>query len=131
MTRIARPIAFFARILAIVCVVSLANPYTFARSGSNNARVHLAPNFAPGQTFRYAVETRIETTSIATGPIRNMGGPKELSESVGVVIRLDVLSSDAPGGPASARIRATYEKSAATSNAGYDPDVAAIEDQYK
>ncbi|MFZ0335486.1 MAG: hypothetical protein WAN10_14995 [Candidatus Acidiferrales bacterium] len=131
MTRIARPIAFFARILAIVCVVSLANPYTFARSGSNNARVHLAPNFAPGQTFRYAVETRIETTSIATGPIRNMGGPKELSESVGVVIRLDVLSSDAPGGPASARIRATYEKSAATSNAGYDPDVAAAEDQYK
>ena len=132
MTRIARPIAFFARILAIVCAVSLANPYTFARRGSNNARVHLAPNFAPGQTFRYAVQTRIETTSIATGPIRNMGGPKELSESVGVVIRLDVLSaSDPAGAPASARIRATYEKSAATSNAGYDPDVAAIEDQYK
>jgi hypothetical protein len=132
MTPAARCIPFFARILAIVCVVSLANPYTFARRGSNGARVHLAPNFASGQTFRYAVQTRIETTSIATGPIRNMGGPKQLNESVGVVIRLDVLSAfGAPGAPASARIRATYEKSAATSNAGYDPDVAAMEDQYK
>lgn len=132
MTCAARPIAFFARILMLACAVSLANPHTSARRSSASERVHLAPSFAPGQTFRYAVQTRIETTSVATGPIRNVGGPKELSQSVSVLIRLDVLSaSDAPGSPASARIRATYEKSAATSNAGYDPDVAAMEDQYK
>lgn len=76
---------------------------------------------------------RTATTTVATGPITDAGSPKPLDQTIGVVIRLDVLSaSDVPGQPSSARIRATYEKAAATSNSAvYDPDVAAMQDEYK
>ncbi|MFZ0638265.1 MAG: hypothetical protein WA020_07480 [Candidatus Acidiferrales bacterium] len=129
-----RRIALLASIsLAIFCAAFSANSNPLPSRPSAGARVHLVPNFAAGQTFRYGVQTRIDTTSAATGPITDAGGPKKLNQSVSVVIRLDVLSaSDAPGAPASARIRATYEKAAATTNsAAFDPDVAAMEDQYK
>ncbi|MGC1107346.1 MAG: hypothetical protein WA876_12480 [Candidatus Acidiferrales bacterium] len=133
MSRMTRSIAALVPIfLGIACVAFLACSNAFPRAAAG-ARIHLIPNFAPGQTFRYGVQMRIDTTSAATGPITNAGGPRKLDESVGVIIRLDVLSfPDAPGAPASARIRATYEKATATTNsAAYDPDVAAMEDQYK
>ncbi len=129
-----RRVALLARtLLAIVCAASLVNSNAFPSRAATGARIHLVPNFAQGQTFRYGVQMRIDTTSAASGPITDAGGPKKSNQSVSVVIRLDVLSaSDAPGAPASARIRATYEKAAATTNsAAYDPDGAAMEDQFK
>lgn len=120
--------------LATFCVVCLAGSIALAHRSGSNARIRLIPNFAPGQVFRYAVQMRTATTTtIATGPITDAGGPKSLNQSIGVVIRLDVLrASDVAGTPSSAHIRATYEKAAATSNsAAYDPDVAAMEDEYK
>ena len=119
--------------LAVFCAVLLTSSIALAHRAGSSAHIHLVPNFAPGQTFRYAVQMRTATTTVATGPITDAGSPKPLNQTVGVVIRLDVLSaSDVPGQPASARIRATYEKAAATSNsAAYDPDVAAMQDGYK
>lgn len=117
--------------LVIFCtpVSSFCNP---RRSRGDSGRIHLVPNFTPGQSFRYSVQTQIETASSATGPVTDMDGPKKLTESVGVVIRLDILSvSNAAGAPASARIRATYEKAAASTNsAAYDPDAAAAQAEY-
>ena len=124
-----------ALLLIGVCAAALPALRAFARRADSPSRVHLAPTFAPGQSFRYAVQMRLGTTSTASGPITNAGGPKQLSEAIGVVIRLDVLSSadaDTSTTPVAARIRATYEKAAATSNgAAYDPDVAAMQDQFK
>jgi hypothetical protein len=119
-------------LFAAICVISFTNSNA-APPRRDGSRIHLIPYFAQGQTFRYSVQTRIETASSATGPVADMGGPKKLAESIGVVIRLDVLSvSNALGGFPSTRIRATYEKAAATTNSTtYDPDAAAIQDQYK
>lgn len=124
--------SFLCRGLAICCVAFFVNANAFP-SRAADARIHLVPSFASGQSFRYGVQMRIDTTSAATGPITDPSGAKKLNESVGVVIRLDVLSAaGASGAPASARIRATYEKAAATTNTGgYDPDIAAMEDRYK
>lgn len=104
-----------------------------AHRTASSARIHLIPAFTPGQTFRYAVQMRTTTTSLATGPILNAGTPKAFTQSIGVSLRLEVLSaSNTPGQPASARIRATYEKVAASSNsAAFDPEVAAMEEQYR
>lgn len=124
-----RRIAHIAAFFTVFLIVSIA----FAHRSGSNARIHLVPTFAPGQTFRYAVQMRTAATTVATGPITDAGSPKPLNQTVGVVIRLDVLStSDVLGAPSSARIRATYEKADATSNSGaYDPEVAAMEDGYK
>ncbi len=128
-----RRIAFAACILIVGVCLPSATPAASARRAASSARIHLVPHFTPGQTFRYAVQMRTTTTSFANGPIVDAGGSKAFTQSIGVVIRLEVLSaSDAPGQPASARIRATYENVAATSNStAYDPDVAAMEEQYK
>ena len=122
-------VGFAALTMLCATALSLAKPL---RPRGDSGRVHLLPNFAQGQSFRYSVQTQIETASSAVGPIADMGGPKKLTESVGVVIRLDILSvSGAPGTPPSARIRATYEKAAANTNsATYDPDAAAAQSEY-
>jgi hypothetical protein len=128
-----RRVAFAACVfIAGVCTLSAA-PAASARRAASSARIHLVPDFTPGQTFRYAVQMRTTTTSLANGPIVDAGGPKAFTQSIGVVIRLEVLSvSNTPGQPASARIRATYEDVAATSNsAASDPDAAAMEEQYR
>ncbi|HKF52200.1 MAG TPA: hypothetical protein VKB26_07795 [Candidatus Acidoferrales bacterium] len=119
--------------LSLFCAFFLISSIAFARHSGSSTRVRLIPNFAVGQTFRYAVQMRTATTTIATGPITDAGGPKILNQDIGVVIRLDVLSAaNVIGSPSSARIRATYEKAAASGNsAAYDPDVAAMEDEYK
>lgn len=122
-------LAFIA--LAIICAshLSFSNP---PRSHGNSGRIHLVPNFTQGQSFRYSVQTQIETASSAVGPIADMGGPKKLTESVDVIIRLDVLGvSNSAGAPPAARIRATYEKAAASTNSSaYDPDAAAAQEEY-
>ena len=121
---------FFVAV-AILSVVLLAT--AAASIASAGPHLHLVPHFSTGQTLRYSVQLRMETSAAATGPITNAGGPKQLTQSVGVIIRLQILSvSDSPADSPSARIRATYEKSVATSEgAAGDPDVAAMDDQYQ
>lgn len=130
--RFSRRLAFTICTLAVLCAF-LAVPAAPARHAASSPRVHLIPAFTPGQTFRYAVQMRTTTTSIASGPITDAGTPKAFTQSIGVALRLEILSaSNAPGQPASARIRATYENVAASSNsAAFDPDVAAMEEQYR
>lgn len=127
-----RPAKVCTRFLVLlVAVACLANPHTL--SAAPAPRIHLAPSFTQGQVLRYVIQMRVDTTSATTGPISDPNAPKQLTESVSVIVRLDVLSVSAPAGaPSSARIRATYEQADAKSNTGaYDPDVAATEDQYK
>jgi len=103
-----------------------------ARRAAAAERTHLLPHFAPGQVFRYSVQTRIESTTVPSGVIVNPQGPKKLVQSVNAVIRLEVLAASQHPAEPSARLRATYEKVVATSNGpAYDPDVAAIREQYE
>lgn len=120
-------------LLGAACLLLLAASPAFARRSAPSSRIRLIPHLVPGQTFRYAVQMHSTIASFAAGPVIDAGAPGALTQSIGLVIRLDVLSaSNAPGQPASVRIRATYEKVAVSSNsAAYDPDVAAMEAQYK
>ncbi len=128
-----RSVALAGCILIVGVCTLFAASVASARHTASGARIHLIPDFTPGQTFRYAVQMRTTTTSFANGPIVDAGGSKAFTQSIGVVIRLEVLSvSNTLGQSASARIRATYENVAATSNsAASDPEVADMEEQYR
>lgn len=92
-------------------------------------RIHLAPKFVRGDTLRFQIETRTTTKATTTTPIANPEGGSEWKQSASIIVRLDVLDVE-PGGPV--HFRATYEKSAATSESdAYDPDAAKLEDQYR
>jgi len=96
-------------------------------------RVHLLPKFAPHESLRYQIETRLTTSGTTTTPIDNPEGASLLKQTVSMLVRLDILDAQ-PGtattmGPV--RLRATYEKSAATSETdAYDPQAAALQDQF-
>ena len=73
-------------------------------------RIKLAPRFSPGQVMRYRVESSSKSTGKTSGPIANPEGGSQSSNSVQMVVRLEVLSLAPDGG---VRLRATYEKSSA------------------
>ena len=121
-----------ARILPRIFCAGVLAFSSAPASAAAPTRTHLLPHFAPGQTFRYSVQTKIETTAAATGVFVDPQSPKKLDQTVDAVIRLEVLSASANSAQPSARLRVTYEKIAATSNGpAYDPDVAAIRKQYQ
>ena len=114
------------------CASMLTFSCTAIGRAATPERTHLPPHFAPGQVFRYSVQTRIETTTAASGVIVDPEGPKKLIQSVNATIRLEVVSASQNAAESFARLRVTYEKVVATSNGpAYDPDVTAIREQYQ
>jgi len=126
-------------------------------AASDHERVHLAPQFKPGDSLRYQVESQMNIAGTTTTPIVNPEGATQVKQSVSIVLRLDVLevppaalnaaranpttganaahtTHSAPGTnavPVPLRIRATYEKSSAISESdAYDPTSASLADQY-
>ncbi|MGA8306193.1 MAG: hypothetical protein WB723_10985, partial [Candidatus Acidiferrales bacterium] len=124
---------------------------------SDHQRVQLLPQFKPGDSLRYQIESQMTIAGTTTTPIVNPEGATEVKQSVSIVLRLDVLevapaalnatranpttganaahtTHGAPGTnavPVSMRIRATYEKSSAISESdAYDPTSASLADQY-
>jgi hypothetical protein len=96
--------------------------------------VRLAPRFEPGWKLRYALEFRTESRGQANGDIENPAAPKRVELQVSGVVRLEVLRMlpSAEGGFASVRLRATYEKLAATAHSDLpDPQLAEAEAQIK
>jgi len=102
--------------------------------GAPANRIHLFPKFTPGETLRYRIETRMTTSGKMTTPIVNPESASQLKQSVNLLLRLDVLDAPpaaASGVAGSVRLRATYEKSKATSESdAYDPAASSLEDQY-
>jgi hypothetical protein len=123
----------------------------------DHQRVHLLPQFKPGDSLRYQIESQMNIAGTTTTPIVNPEGATQVKQSVSIVLRLDVLepppgppnasganaaprvnaahATHGPQGtnaaPAPMRIRATYEKSSATSESdAYDPTSASLADQY-
>ena len=77
-------------------------------------RVRLVPKFAPGEVMRYRIESSSKSTGKSTGPIVNPEGGSQANASVQMLVRLEVLSLAPDRG---VRLRATYEKSSAQSEA--------------
>jgi hypothetical protein len=96
-------------------------------------RVRLLPRFTPHESLRYQIETRLTISGTTTTAIENPEGASLLKQTVSMLVRLAVLDAE-PGTPTSmgrVRLRATYEKSDATSETdAYDPQAAALEDQF-
>lgn len=114
---------------AIAVVLPLA---TLLARGTEQ-RIHLRPKFASGQIIRYEIDTRMTTSGTLNSPIENPQGATMLKLSANMTVRVDILdpqsSANAPSGRI--RLRATYEKSAASSETdAYDPQAAAISDQF-
>jgi hypothetical protein len=91
-------------------------------------RAHLSPKFAPGQSFRYGIESRTTASGITTTPIANPEGGSKSAQALHLIIRLDVLDV-LPSG--SARLRATYERSSAdTETDALDLKASKLADQF-
>jgi hypothetical protein len=127
-------------------------------AASDHQRVHLLPQFKPGDSLRYQIDSQMTVAGTTTTPIVNPEGATELKQSISIILRLDVLevhpaapttpgknnANAAPGksgaanaapttnaAPGTMRLRATYEKSSATSESdAYDPTTASLADQY-
>src|ERR1700747_3707747 len=125
--------------IAIQAAVLFALPVL---ASSDHQRVHLLPQFKPGDSLRYQIESQMTIAGTTTPPIVNPEGATQLKQSVSIVLRLDVLEvrPGAPGAngargtnaaPGPMRLRATYEKSSPTSESdAYDPTAASLADQY-
>jgi len=93
-------------------------------------RVRLAPQFVPGQTFRYQMEYRTTTETRRTGLVQDPQAPAQLEITWSALVRLEVLLAEPPAA-GSVRLRATYEKSSATARSDiYDPEGASLAAQY-
>ena len=117
------------------CWVALFAAITLLPTGGGAAsqRIHLTPNFAMGESFRYHIESRTTTSGTTTTPIVNPEAGSQLKQVADLEVRLDVVGVQpaANGTAGAARLRATYEKaSASTETDAYDPAAAALDAQY-
>jgi hypothetical protein len=96
-------------------------------------RVRLIPKFTLGETLRYRIEMRTTSTGKTTAPIANPEGGSKFSQTVNLLVRLDVLDVQ-PGtaaSPGPVRLRATYEKSASQSETdAFDLEASSLDDRY-
>ena len=97
-------------------------------------RVRLAPKFLPGHTLRYRIEARTTTNASTTTPIVNPEGASQATETIALVVRLDVLSAQPAAGGSEGPVRflATYEQSSAKFESdAVDPSQPSLEDRYR
>jgi hypothetical protein len=98
----------------------------FAATASE--RIHLTPKFSAGETFRYSIESRTTSTGKTTSPVVNPEGGSRSSQSVRMVVRLEVVGVSPAG---QAHLRATYEKSSGQSESdALDLQAASFADQF-
>lgn len=120
---------------ALLLFVLASSPLSPATGeGGPGERLRLVPHFTAGQSLYYQFELRTNTTGRASGSITDPEAASHLDQSVSVLVRLEVVSVEGAsgGGPGRVRLRATYEKSAASSKSdALDPQQAVAEEQYR
>jgi hypothetical protein len=128
-------VPFFSHLArAFRILVFSAALISFAFGAAASQKVRFTPKFFPGETLYYQIESRATTTGKTTTPIVNPEAGTRSSQTVSLLIRLDVLAPDPAAGaaPSAVRFRATYEQSRAeTESDAFDTDAAALEDQYR
>ena len=116
--------------LAAIFPVLLGASILFAAS---NQRMHFTPKFVSGEVLRYQVDMRTVSTGNTTTPIANPEGQTKVSQTISLLVRLEVLGSapTSAAAPPQTRFRVTYEKSSAQSESdAFNPDAPSLEDQY-
>jgi hypothetical protein len=125
-----------------------AQPTAPPAASSAHPPVVFTPRFTPGEVLRYQLSFRSQSHSAVGGAIENPQGASEIGISVGMTLRLEVLTpvpvADQPpaaGAPAAAaspgerpplRLRAVYESvTAKLSGDSYDPASAKLLAQYQ
>jgi hypothetical protein len=86
-----------------------------------------------GESLRYQIDMRTVSTGNTTTPIANPEGETRVSQTISLLVRLDVIGVATRGALAAgqSRLRATYEKSRAQSESdALNPDAPSLEDQY-
>jgi hypothetical protein len=98
------------------------------------AKVHLSMKFTPGEVLRYQIETSTTANNKMETPIENPEAASKSTQSVSLILRLDVLNAPLANRAAagSVRIRTTFEKSdAAFKSDAFDLAGSNVQDQYK
>lgn len=117
---------------ALAFAVALGIPLALAPAA--NLRVRLEPRLTAGESLRYQLETQITTTGKTTSPIANPEGGSKSTESISLLVRLDVLAvKPVPAGSIAApvQVRVTFEKSSAESQTdAFNPAAPSIEERY-
>jgi len=114
-----------AVLFAALCLATAAS----AQQPVPEPPARLVPRFTPGQVLRYQMEFRSNVESRTAGLVESPQAPARRELSVSILLRLEALSVEPP---ATARLRATYEKTTATLRSEMpDPDAAEIEKQYR
>src|ERR1700721_3768061 len=104
--------------IAIQTAVLFALPVLAA---SDHQRVHLLPQFRPGDSLRYQIESQMTSAGTTTTPIVNPEGATQVKQSVSIILRLDVLEVQ----PAASRsARASEAKPARSANRAPVPNAA-------
>ncbi|HEX4001685.1 MAG TPA: hypothetical protein VHX36_03500 [Candidatus Acidoferrales bacterium] len=96
-----------------------------------NQKDHLAPDFIPGEIFHYQIESHTINTVKTTTPIADPEGGSRSTQTLDLLIRLDVLSPEPGSPPGATHFRVTYEKSHADAESdAFDPTGPSFEKQY-
>jgi hypothetical protein len=125
--------------IAIQTAVLFALPVLAA---SDHQRVHLLPQFRPGDSLRYQIESQMTSAGTTTTPIVNPEGATQVKQSVSIILRLDVLevqpaASGSASGSGAKAVRPTNRAPVSNAAPGpmriratYDPTSASLADQY-
>ncbi len=97
--------AMLAGLLAVALVAAAAK------------RIHLHPQFTPGETLYYRIETHTLSTGKSTTPIINPEGGTKFNQAVDLLVQISVLPDSGAGERAAdgVRLRLKYERAHADS----------------
>jgi hypothetical protein len=125
-----RTVKRFFLFVSIIGAVLLLLGLPFVKA--DGERVRFGPKFSAGEIFYYRIESRSTTTGKTTTPIENPEGVSQLSQTISLLVRLDVVGvSKGPVGASQVRFRATFNKASARSESdAFNPDTPPLEDQY-
>jgi hypothetical protein len=106
---------------------------TLALATIADQRVHLAPKLIAGEVLRYQIDSRTITTGAVTTPLANPEAGSQSNQAIHLLVRLDVLGASAASAsvPGGVRLRATFDKSSATSeHDAVDPSTPSLASRY-
>jgi hypothetical protein len=121
-----------APVVPIVIVAALSL-ISLALGVAASDRIRFQPRFTVGETLRYQVETRTTTTGTTTTPIENPEGEGKVSQTIDLLVRLDVfgVGPDTVGAPGKVRLNALFEQSqSSTDRDALNPDAPSPDDEF-
>src|SRR5580700_11066400 len=89
---------YFPAVVASLALIALS-----LRATPSN-RVHLSTKFTPGEILRYQIESSTTTNNKMETPIENPEAASKSTQSVSLILRLDVLNAPLANGAAAGSV---------------------------